>query len=112
MKMARFDIKKMDINKLKSFKVTNLKDENLVDGCSDRSGECGFEVVLMINNSEDDIGNDGVEDAVMKMVRMVLMMMMILVVLLLKVVIRMVMVRWYDLFLLHDRQTDRRTNGH
>merc|ERR1719270_1083786 len=38
----------MDINKLKSFKVTNSKDENFVDGCSDGSGECGFEVVLII----------------------------------------------------------------
>ena len=93
MKMARFDMQKMDINKLKSFKVTNSKDENLVDGFSDGSGECGFEVVLIIVKMI--LVMMVLKMLLIMMVRMVLMMMM-LVLVLLKVVIRMVMVRWYD----------------
>ena len=84
MKMARFDMQKMDINKLKSFKVTNSKDENLVDGFSDGSGECGFEVVLIIVKMI--LVMMVLKMLLMMIVRMVLMMMMI----------RMVMVRWYD----------------
>ena len=90
--MAQFDMQKMDINKLKSFKVTNSKDENLVDGFSDGSGVCGFEVVLIIVKMI-------LVMMVLKMLSMMMvlmMMMMMLVLVLLKVVIRMVMVRWYD----------------